>query len=563
MRQYIFFFFVFFFLLIPKIVFAQVPNNKFGIHLAQPHHEDLKKAREMVNANGGDWGYVTLVMQEDDKNKEKWQEIFDLIREYHLIPIIRIATHPEGAHWRRPAKEEAQSWVDFLNSLHWVVKNRYVILFNEPNHGSEWGGMVDAYDFAESTKEFAEKLKAKNPDFFIMLGAIDASAPTSMPNYLGEEYFFENYFQKVTIQDFERLFDGLASHSYPNPAFSGTPWNTGRGTVKSYEWELGLLGRLGVNKKLPVFITETGWSADRLSRDTIASYFQIAYQNMWLLDDRVVAVTPFVFDYQGEPFLNFSWKMYQNEEYYPQYYTVQSLSKTKGEPEQIDTGEFLVDLPKELVANSNYHFKVKLRNRGQAIWDKKWNYELKIINYERTTLEYFASDIKSIRPYEETDTDLYIKTNDVVGKNSGKVVLAKDNKVILGIERWSFEIVPLPSLTFNVSLYPKLLTNGEQFEIQLFDEKEELVFKRGGIRVTRGIGRVKDVQNIIPGKKYRIVILNQYYLPRQSFITFHRGENIIRFKPMLPFDFNQNGHLDWGDFNKLIQNLKLIQLLFP
>ncbi|PIV62699.1 hypothetical protein COS12_01355, partial [Candidatus Roizmanbacteria bacterium CG01_land_8_20_14_3_00_33_9] len=69
------------------------PNNKFGIHLAQPHHDEIKKAAELVNSNGGDWGYVTLIIQENDRSVQKWQEIFDLLRQYHLIPIIRLATH--------------------------------------------------------------------------------------------------------------------------------------------------------------------------------------------------------------------------------------------------------------------------------------------------------------------------------------------------------------------------------------------------------------------------------------------------------------------------------------
>ncbi len=271
-------------------VIAQIPNNKFGIHFAQPHLPDLKKAAEMLNASGGDWGYVTLVIQEDDRSKQKWQEIFDLLREYHLIPIIRIATRPEGSKWRRPAKEDAQSWADFLDSLHWVVKNRYVILFNEPNHASEWGGTVDAYDFAETTKEFAEKLKAKNSDFFVMLGAVDASAPHNPPYYEDEYYFLEKVISNITIEQFNNLFSGLASHSYPNPAFSGTPWNTGRGTIQGYDWELELLGRLGVSKKLPVFITETGWMIGKgLNEQTVASYYKIAFEEIWN-DENIIAM---------------------------------------------------------------------------------------------------------------------------------------------------------------------------------------------------------------------------------------------------------------------------------
>src|SRR4030067_3611659 len=72
-------------------------NNKFGIHLAQPHLDELEKTKELVNSNGGDWGYVTLVIQENDRDKNKWQEVFDRMRQLHLIPIIRLATVPEGA----------------------------------------------------------------------------------------------------------------------------------------------------------------------------------------------------------------------------------------------------------------------------------------------------------------------------------------------------------------------------------------------------------------------------------------------------------------------------------
>lgn len=544
------------------------PNNKFGIHLAQPHLEDLKKAGEMLNTKGGSWGYVTLVIQDDDRNKEKWQEIFDLMREYHLIPIIRIATHPEGADWKRPAKEDAQHWADFLDSLNWVVKHRYVILFNEPNHGTEWGGGVDAYDYAETAKVFAEKLKAKNPDFFLMFGAVDASAPTSMPNYLGEEYFLENFFQKIPVADFEKLFDGLASHSYPNPAFSGSPWDTGRGTIRTYDWELNLLRNFGVQKNLPVFITETGWSAGGTTREAIASSFQTAYQNVWLPDDRVVAVTPFVFDYQGEPFLNFSWKLpsaeaTKEQTFYQQYYTVQSLSKTKGDPEQVDKGEIHADLPDQLVAESNYHIRIKLKNSGQAIWDKENGYSLSMSAVTNKSVEFFSSDLKNIKPFEETDADFYVKTNTVTGVNSANIALVKNNTTALTLPKWRFKIMPLPRLEFQISLYPKLSANGDNFEVQIFDNTEELVFKKKGVVLRRGRGVIDAVQNIVLGKKYRIVILKPYYLPRQNFITLQRGENKLVFKRMYPFDLNINGHFDWGDIGTLMQNPKLIRLFFP
>ena len=232
-------------ILFPISVNASTSNNKFGMSLAQPNTEQFSQVKELINSNGGDWGYVTLIIEEKDRNKDKWQGIFDQLRKLHLIPIIRIATSAEGENWRRPEVEDAQGWADFLDSLNWVTKNRYVILFNEPNHGSEWGGEVDPKSYAEVTLEFAKKLKEKNKDFFVMLAGMDASAPSWMPGLEDEEKFLREVFQgpSLNVDSLTRtdLIDGLASHSYPNPGFSGSPYATGRGTVRTYEWELALM----------------------------------------------------------------------------------------------------------------------------------------------------------------------------------------------------------------------------------------------------------------------------------------------------------------------------------
>lgn len=575
MKKFLIFSSLTIFLLLTNRVYAydnSQPNNKFGIHLAQPHLEDLEKAKELVNSNGGDWGYITLVIQENDRNKDKWQEIFDRLRELHLIPIIRLATAPQGAKWRKPQKEDADSWVEFLDSLNWVIKDRYIILFNEPNHASEWGGVVDAKDYAEVAMVLAQKLKEKNSDFFVMLAGLDASAPHLPPTFQDETVFLKQFFNNITIEQYNNLFSGLASHSYPNPAFAGSPYAYGRGTIRTYEWELQLLKSLGI-RDLPVFITETGWRKG--DENVIAENFRIAFENVWLPDDRVIAVTPFVLDYQGEPFLNFSWKLSsanppagragasEERAFYQQYYTVQSLQKTNGEPKQIEKGEIILDLPKELVAHSSFHFTVKLKNLGQAIWDKVENYQLSIINDQQKPFDYFFSDLKNIKPYEETQVDLYIKTNGELEKNKVKIILKKEEKPIVEGNAWEFEMLPLPSLDFSVNLLPKLNSKGEDFGLQIFNEKEELVFRKKQIQVKKGEGAVEEVQNIALGRKYRIVVLKPYYLPRQAFIAFKKGINKIKFARMLPLDFNADGRLEAQDLLSLVKNPNLLRLLLP
>ena len=525
---------------------ATPPNNKFGMFLAQPNIDQLSEVKELINSNGGDWGYVTLIIEEKDRNKEKWQGIFDQLRTLHLVPIIRLATSAEGENWRRPETKEAQSWADFLDSLNWVTKNRYITLFNEPNHGSEWGGEVDAKSYAEISFEFAKKLKEKNKDFFIMLAGMDASAPSWMPGMEDEEKFLREIVQGLTLPEGQTLqnIDGLASHSYPNPAFAGSPYATGRGTIRTYEWELALLKELGVTKELPVFITETGWK--RGGENIVADYFQSAFDQIWNPDSRVVAVTPFVFDYQGEPFLDFSWKKYNSQDYYQQYYSVQSMSKIKGEPEQIEKGWISFKFPTDLVVQSTYHFKVKLNNLGQAVWDKDSNYQLSMINDQSKIPDYLFDDLKDINPFEEKDVYFTLKTNEDLGNKKIKFVLQKNDKNILLSDDWNINILPLPSLKFET------WGRGDNYEIQIFDVDDQLVFKKKSLSVVNNLGELKDIQNIALDELYRVVLLKPYHLPRQEFIVFKREGNIIKFKQLLPFDFNNDGTFNFKDLLRLL-----------
>ncbi len=551
----------------PLSVFAANSNNKFGIHLAQPNIEEFSKVKDLVNSNGGDWGYITLIIEEKNRNKDKWQGIFNQLRALHLIPIIRLATSAVGENWQRPEKKDAQDWVDFLDSLNWVVKNRYVILFNEPNHGSEWGGEIDEKSYAEVSFEFAKKLKEKNPDFFIMLAGFDASAPSWAPGLEDEEAFLNKMFKSETRNSkletnfnfknsnfencfefsascFEFLIDGWASHSYPNPGFSGSPYAVGRGTVRTYEWELGLLKELGVSKELPVFITETGWK--RGSEQIIADNFQTAYNQIWLPDDRVKAVTPFIFDYQGPPFLEFSWKppsakASEGQEFYQQYYSVQSMSKIKGEPEQREKGWISYQLPTDLVVHSTYHFKVQLNNLGQAVWDKDSNYGLRITDYGLKTPEYLFDDLKDVNPFEEKDVYFTLKTNEDLGKKKIKFILQKNDENILESEDWNINILPLPSLKFET------WGRGNDYEIQIWDVDDRIVFKKKNISIKQGAGELKNIQNIALDELYRVVLLKPYYLPRQEFVVFKKDNNKVKFKFLLPFDFNNDGAFDFKD----------------
>lgn len=347
----------------------KVPNNKFGIHIQDEH--DFQDAANLVNSQGGDWGYVTFVIREEERDLKRWQETFNKMRSFHLIPIVRIASNPKEAHWQRGDTDQIDDWVSFLKNLTWVTKNKYVIVGNEPNHASEWGGNVNPEEYSDYLLSFSKELKRASSDFFILPAGLDASAPN------GDIYMDEAQFLERMIKKNPKIFDsidGWTSHSYPNPGFSGSETDTGRGSIRTFEWELETLKRLGVTKNLPVFITETGWvhSVDEDTRSqrinaALSKRWIYAYQSVWNAPN-VVAVTPFILNYQSPPFDTFSWKKKEGT-FFDFYYEVQSLSKTKGQPSQENKGEIqAIVLPEVITMNGNVYGLAYIKNTGQRIW---------------------------------------------------------------------------------------------------------------------------------------------------------------------------------------------------
>lgn len=547
----------FFFLIFVPSSHAQVVTNKFGMHLAQPNPDDIRGVAKLVNSSGGKWGYVTMVMQEDDRDKGKWQSVLDLCREQKLIPIIRIATKIEGSSWKRPAKEDALEWARFLNSLRWVVKDRYIVLFNEPNHASEWGGAVDIASFTETSYVFAKTIKAQNPDFFIMYAGFDSAAPQSLPQYADEGFYLQTMRSYAAQNGMDDMFDyvsGWSSHSYPNPGFSGSPWHRGRNTVRGYEWELQTLNSLGVQKNLPVFITETGW-LNPVPRGN----FEIAYTNSWLTDSRIVAVTPFVYNYIGEPFEKFSWVIDETN-HRSQYDEVLAIEKTSGDPEIVDTGRIHFDKPREFVVSSQYNLPLQLVNTGQAIWDATDGYYFDIS--PKTEAFEISHNMQRVLPGESKTITLHIKTFDTPNNGSVSLNMYRKGRMIATAGKWQYDILPLPHLAMHVRMLGKKTSSLLSVEVQIYDKKEELIYKKENILVKGGVAEIESVPGVIFGDYYRIVLVKDLYLPRQNYVKFTKGKNEVRFEPMLPVDFNSDGKFDLQDIGSVVTNPTLFGSIF-
>ncbi len=534
-------------------------NNIFGMSLLQPTDDDFKSVATLINGPTGDWGYVTLVIQENDRDVRKWQDIFEKARELHLIPLIRLSTSPQGEVWRRPDEKDAASWVSFLNKLNWVVQNRYVILFNEPNHAVEWGGEVSPESYGKVALAFAKSFKESNADYHMMLAGLDAAAPSYAPQYEDSGVFIKKMFQATNfkLQDY---IDAWSSHSYPNPGFVGSVWDRGKKSIRGYEYELNLLTELGVNKALPVFITETGWKQGALSEIQISENFYTAYKQIWMQDNRIQAVTPFVFSYLSEPFIGFSWK--KNDGYGALYRVVSELPKQKGTPIQLQKGTLQTNIPTHLIARSTYHFAATLRNEGQAIWSADDGYSL-IIQSDSGDIQALISDIPLLKPHNDTRIGFTLKTP--AKPQTITLFLQLNNKkgVLLETKKFTVVVEPFPELSIKTSLFPKFTSNGNGFEVQLFNTDEELVFSQKGLTMRKGVITLSSISGIIPGQKYRVVLLGYPYVPRQEIKILNKGENTISLKRLFPFDADNNGRLNLNDIKVIVTHPEFFLRFIP
>ncbi len=388
-------------LLFPKVILAS-DRNIFGLHLTQT--SDIDDAAKIVNSNGGDWGWATIVIRTDQLDYQTWQDFFNKCRKYHIIPIIRLATINQNGVWKKPEYADIDNLANFLNSLNWPTLDQHIILFNEVNHAQEWGGTVDPKSYTDISIYAIQKFKSLNSHFILLSAGLDLAAPQKLPDFESAE----NFINVVTQynREYWQQIDGIASHSYPNHGFVGTPNDSGEHSILGYQWELATLKNFGITKNFPVYITETGWphregesNNNIFYTTTTTASFLIDALSKWQKDDRVVAVTPFIFNYPYAPFDHFSW-IDKSEIIYPAYQKVIDLPKNANQPEQLFKYiSVKIQLPLFMFPNNEYSGQLILKNEGQSIWgEKKSQFCLIPQASSNITLDSLCSDDQQIVP---------------------------------------------------------------------------------------------------------------------------------------------------------------------
>lgn len=544
------------FLLLPSPVLAitdplAVPNNKFGVHIISATPDESSPAAQLVNSSGGDWGYVTVLVESKDRNHNKWQAFFDDLRRRHLIPIVRLATEPEGNYWKLPYEGEETAWADFLDNLVWPTKNRYIVIYNEPNQGQEWAGQVDPASYAQVLDKTITALKNKNQDFFVLNAGFDASAPNKPPLYEEEAVFLQQMDQAVP-GIFGKL-DGWVSHSYPNPGFAGSPDGYGKGSVRTWIWERNLLTQLGVNKTLPIFITETGWKhAEGIdydkslpTADQVGLYLQTAFQNAWS-DNSIVAVTPFLLNYQEPPFDHFSFKRMTGKtqdlkilgvaspEYYPSYQELMDLNKHPGKPIQDNKAQLTKGtVYSSLTSRESYTIPLTFKNTGQSIWGEEGPLQL-IPSQGQVELGVEPTQTpggKKIEPGQDITFYLHLKPS-----NSGTYKLALQ----LFNNGKQFD---QPPLEFTVNVKSSVILQASTGILWKKDPSGDYLLFIGSDVIntaipiklnSQGVSDLMEARYLLPDYDFQFTLQKPFYKPKTITARMKSGINQLNFGVLEP-----------------------------
>jgi hypothetical protein len=269
---------------------AAVPNNIVGLNVARrTQSQYIRVTGQIANANGGSWGYVTVLLTNQERDdavlpEHVLQQLLDRCYESRLQPIVRVGTRFDSntGVWERPTDDDPVLWRRLFERVKWPNTPVWIVPANEPNLGREWGGKVDVESYARYLERFMHAF-ADSDRFKVVNAPLNLSNPHHPPE-MQDAFDFLAEHVALTPTVFERL-PAWASNSYRVDGIGEGP----RFTHLGYEVELEQLGR-----EMPVIITESG-VLNVGDQEEIARFFVQAYAD-WQGDRRVIAATPLFWD---------------------------------------------------------------------------------------------------------------------------------------------------------------------------------------------------------------------------------------------------------------------------
>ncbi len=414
-------------------------NNKIGIHVLDS--SEIIEAKKLVNGESGAWGYVTVPIQATDRDRIKWSRFMKEAKQEKVIPIIRVATVVSGSDWDEPNNYDLVDFANFLNDLPWPTKNRYVVIFNEVNRADEYGGFVSPGEYADILVNAITIFKERNEDFFILPAGLDNAASSNGSSLRWDRYWEQVFAKRPEIP--ERL-DGWVSHSYPNYGFRGSPYDRHDHSIAGYLSELRLLSRY-TKKKLPVFITETGWDMEVVSSDKAAEYLRLSYEKVWS-ETQVVAVTPFLLRAGAGPFVKFSF-LDQNGQPRPVYKVWQSLA-VQGNPELGQESDWVVKIGGKGVSLEPVSRSIREQVSG-VNWEEIWRWLQRVFGLEKTRIMSEGELVVGDRSYK---VEIAETEREKVDGLSGRSRLRPDEGMLFLFEPAEKPIFWMKGMIFDIDI---------------------------------------------------------------------------------------------------------------
>jgi len=296
-------------------------GNRFGIGLVGPGTAlDWDLSAELIGAGG----YVRLVLPGITRDTQgadpAWIAAVQAVYARGLVPVIRLAPPWGDADVRYDSDDDAHLHYTALAAAHRrVVEDLpldpslplWVEVHNEPNLCYEWtchagdgaSGWLPyqttAHEYAAMLRDVADAIHAIGDPRILVMNAGLAPGGAARCQCGGSDFapgvtslaFLTE--MKVAVPDVFAHLDGFASHAYPAQGEGWgffVPYAQASIGLHFFERELALIQR-----DLPVFLTETGWSTDGGgTRAQIADWTVNAYQGVWLTDPRIAAIMPFM-----------------------------------------------------------------------------------------------------------------------------------------------------------------------------------------------------------------------------------------------------------------------------
>ena len=323
----------------------------------------LDKVANLTGYGGG----VRLTFAGIDRNMtdapQEWKDAVALAYERDLVPVIRLGPPWNDRKVRNQSDDPqhleygqlAAAYAAVVSSLPlrdgWPV---YIEVHNEPNLCYEWtcdpgdgnDGWIGyeqlASEYAHMLEDVADALHGLgDPRIRVVNAGLAPGGAVScecggdgfQAGITSVEYIAA---MKAAVPAFPGFLDAWASHPYPAEglgwgffvSYEAPDWK-GEPGLRYYEQELAALG-----VDLPVIVTETGWTVDTGKggpgdRNKVATWMRNAYENVFLQDDRILTVLPFLL--QDPNWDDFAW-VDPGGTPYPVYEAVRDLRCQLGMP---------------------------------------------------------------------------------------------------------------------------------------------------------------------------------------------------------------------------------------